>query len=299
MRAMAMDSYGDTQVLRLAELPLPTLTDGQVLIRVRAAAVNPADGKWRSGMFRTMVPMPFPAVLGYDIAGEVVSGNGAEPGTRLVAMLDPVAKGGYAEYAAVDLNSAALIPDDMDFATAAAVPTAGLTGLQLIANAAEVTPGQTVAITGATGSVGRVALYYALQAGARAIAVVRSAHVEAARAAGADQAVPIGSDWTRGPIDCLIDTVGGPPAASLARHVSPGGRFITVATDPIPTEGLAVPPSFYAVRPSRADLERVISDVAQGRLPMPVAHRLPLEAAGQAQAMVEAGGLKGKVVLEP
>lgn len=137
MRAISFSRYGGTEVLEMTEMPAPEPEAGELLIAVRAAALNPADGKWRSGMFQSFAPLPFPHVLGYDVAGTVAKGDGFTPGTRVAAMLDTLTKGGYAEYAKVKASSIAAIPDDMPFATAAAIPTAGLTGLQMVETAVD------------------------------------------------------------------------------------------------------------------------------------------------------------------
>lgn len=94
MRAVVFDRYGDPCVLREARVPMPTLRPGGVLIRVRAIGVNPADGKWRSGMFAGVRPLRLPHVGGYDIAGEVVSADAdwLAPGMRVVAMLDALTR---------------------------------------------------------------------------------------------------------------------------------------------------------------------------------------------------------------
>ena len=132
MKAIVIHRYGGPEVLELADLPAPHPQAGEVLVRIAAAAVNPADGKWRAGMFQSFAPIGFPHILGYDVAGEVIGGEGFAPGTRVFGMLDPFHKGGYAEQVAVSSGTLAEIPEGMDFPTAAAIPTAGLTGLQMV-----------------------------------------------------------------------------------------------------------------------------------------------------------------------
>lgn len=185
MLAVVINRYGGPDVLEMAEVAKPQAVPGQVLIAVRAAAVNPADGKWRSGMFEQVVPLAMPHVLGYDVAGTIEEGAGFAKGTRVVAMLNPVTKGGYAEYATVNADDVAPIPSAMSFETAAALPTASLTGLQLVESVIDVQAAQRILITGALGAVGRIAVFAALERGAEVIAGVRDSHVAAAIAAGA------------------------------------------------------------------------------------------------------------------
>ena len=297
MRAISFSRYGGTEVLEMTEIPVPEPEAGELLIAVRAAALNPADGKWRLGMFQSFAPLPFPHVLGYDVAGTVEKGDGFAPGTRVAAMLDTLTKGGYAEYAKVKASSIAAIPDDMAFATAAAIPTAGLTGLQMVETAVDAQRGQRILITGALGAVGHVAVHIARARGAHVVAGVRANQADAARTLGAAEVAVIGEDWTGAPFDHVIDTVGGPQVARLCRHLKAGGRIVTAATTPIDPTGLAATPEFYGVTPDGRGLARLVDAVASGALTMPVARTLPLERAAKAQAAVDAGGTGGKIVL--
>lgn len=304
MRAIVFDQYGAPEVLHLAEVADPVAGPGQVLVRIAAAAVNPADHKWRDGMFKDFVPITFPHILGYDVAGTVIAvgsdTQGFSVGDRVVAMLNPMTKGGYAEQVAIDASSVAKIPGNLDFPTAAAIPCAGLTGTQMIDEFINVQAGDTVLITGATGSVGHFALAAALRRGARVVAAVRARHVAQARAYGAAEVVVLGEqDWNGAPFDHVCDTVGGDAVAALCRHVKPGGLIRTAATTPINPQGLPSEPQFVAVHPDGPGLQLLAAEVAAGRLPVKIAHRLPLVRAAEAQRMVEAGGLDGKVVLEP
>lgn len=300
MRAMIIDGYGGPEVLRPGELPMPELCAGQALVAVKAAAVNPADGKWRSGMFSSYRPLSFPHVLGYDIAGVVVEGGRLAPGTRVAGMLDPLSKGGYAEFVAIDAAQLAAIPDALPFETAAAIPTAGLTGMQLVERAANVWAGQLILITGAVGAVGRFALHAARKRGAEVAAAVRAACRDRALALGADHVITLGEDgWAGRPFDHVIDTVGGDAVAMLCRHLKPGGSIVTAATTPIDPDGLAAAPQFYSVVPDGDDLGRLIEAVSAGEIEVPVVRTMPLEAAGEAQRLTDAGGLGGKIVLVP
>lgn len=304
MKVIQFTEYGDAAVLHAAEVPMPEPGADDVRLRVRAAAVNPADGKWRQGMFQTFAPVPFPHVVGYDVAGTVdavgAAVAGFAPGYRVFAMLNPFTKGGYAEYAIVPAGSLVGIPDGVDFATAAAIPTAGLTGVQMAEEHANAKDGQVILITGATGAVGRFALQAALSRGARVVAAVRGSQVEEARALGAQEVVVLGrGDWTGPAFDQVIDTVGGAAVAELCRSLAPGGGIFTAATTPIDPDGLASAPVFVTVHNDPGRLARLIHDVAGGASRVPIALRLPLDRAQEAQTLVETGGTGGKIILEP
>ncbi|MGO8858234.1 MAG: NADP-dependent oxidoreductase [Steroidobacteraceae bacterium] len=303
MRAVVFERYGPPDVLRPVEAVRPRAGEGELLIAVAAASVNPADFKWRAGMFRDLVPLQFPHILGYDVAGTVEAvGRGVcgfSPGVRVAALLDPVTKGGYAECVAVHVQAVARIPSALSFAVAAAVPCAGLTGTQVVEDSVRPAPGERVLITGATGAVGRFALAAARRLGAHVIAAVRASHVAEARALGAAQVIVLGDDdWRGAPFDQVCDTVGGPAVSRLCRHVVPGGRIFTVSTTPIDPDGLPAEPSCVAVRPDGERLAALLDEVAAGRMTVPIALRLPLEAAAEAHRLLEAGGLKGKIILD-
>ncbi|MGO9512716.1 MAG: NADP-dependent oxidoreductase [Steroidobacteraceae bacterium] len=304
MRAVVFDDYGAPEVLRLREVDTPSAGAGQILIRIAAAAVNPADVKWRAGMFRGHAPIVFPHILGYDVAGTIESvGAGVTDfarGDRVAAMLDTRSKGGYAEFVAIAAHAAAKIPVDLNFPIAAAIPCAGLTGVQIIEESIQPKRGETVLITGATGAVGRFGLFAAIRRGVRVVAGVRASHAAEALALGAAQVVILGAEDSTGPpFDHVFDTVGGPAVARLCRHLAPGGLIRTAATTPIDPEGLSTQPVFVPLHQDCQGLRALAEDVAAHRIPVPIARRMPLEAAIEAHRLLEAGGLGGKIILEP
>ena len=303
MRAIQMSEYGAPEVLRLVEAPTPEPGPGQVRVRTAAVGVNPADFKWRAGWFKERLPLTFPHIPGYDGAGVVDAlGAGAQDlavGDRVVFMMPPVAQGAYAEYVVMPTATAAPIPSNLDFATAAALPTPGLTGVQLIEDHIAPAPRDIVLITGAVGGVGRFSVRAAKLLGARVVAAVRARQVEEARALGADEVIVLGEeDWSGPLFDHVADTVGGPEVAKLCLRMKPGGRLCTVSTTPIDPAGLPAEPLFIAVRQDRAKLSQLAQWAASGELPVPVARRMPLAQAPEAQRLMEAGGQNGKIVLE-
>lgn len=304
MRVIHLNEYGPPPVLKEACAPLPEPTANAVRIRISAAGVNPADFKWRSGMFAEMIPLNFPHILGYDIAGTVdaVGPNVSnfKIGDPVFAMLDNIVKGGYAEFAVCAAEYLAHMPDGLDFDVAAALPTPALTGFQMIEEQLEPHFGQTILIIGATGAVGRFATLAACRRGVRVVAAVRASQQDEARALGAAETLVLNEQsWSGKPFDHIADTVGGPAVAALCQHLSPGGRIRTVSTTPIDPTGLPAEPIFFPVHPDRATLEQIGRLVAAGEICMPIAHRLPLSQAAEAHRLAEAGGLGGKLILIP
>ena len=133
MKAIRIHEYGDVGMLKLEEVPRLSIADDQILVRIRDAGVNPIDWKIREGRLKQVMPATFPLTMGQDFAGEV-----AERGKKVdeFAVGDRVfgfAEGTYAEYASAPVSTVAAIPESMDFATAAALPTSGSTALQSFA----------------------------------------------------------------------------------------------------------------------------------------------------------------------
>lgn len=304
MQAVAFNEYGTVDVLRLIDAPRPEPGPAYVRIRIHAAAVNPADSKWRQGMFQSFSPVRFPHILGYDVAGTVdaVGANVADfnVGDRVFALLDSATKGGYAEYVVVPATTVVTMPMELDFAVAAAIPTAGLTGVQMVEDYAAIKAGQNVLITGATGNVGRFALHAARARGAHIVAAVRASQFELARNLGASDVLTLGETaWSGRPFDFVIDTVGGDAVATLCRHVSPEGKIFTAATTPINPDGLVTEPIFVVVRQDAVRLAQLAYSIAAGELSVPIAQRMPLSAFKEAQMLVDRGGNPGKIILEP
>lgn len=303
MHVVECEEYGGPEVLHLAERPMPETAPGTIRIRVKAAAVNPADPKLRSGMFHAMAPFVFPQVLGYDIAGiidDIGAGvTGFHAGERVFAMLDTLKRGAYAEYVLVPAADAVPIPPGLDFATAAAIPTGGLTGVQMIEEYARPQKDDAVLITGATGSVGRFAMFAAKQHGAHIIAAVRASQQDEARTLGAADTLVLGEQGWNGPeFKFVIDTVGGDSVAALCRHLRPDGAIFTAATTPINAQDLASTPVFVVVHNDPARLRDLAGAVAAGALHVPIGQRLPLAQAETAHRLVESGGNGGKIILE-
>ena len=299
MKAILIDGYGDAGQLYLGDARMPDLGNADVLVRVAAVAVNPADWKWRAGMFERSARFSFPHILGYDVAGTVVGGTALTAGTRVVVTLDPIRQGGYAEYVAGMPDRTAVLPDHLDFARAAAIPTAGLTGVQLVEESLDVPAGARLLVTGATGAVGRFVVHAARARGATVIGAVRDGARDEALAIGVDEVIGFDAAAVAAPVDMVADTVGGPVSAALFRRLAAQVPIHTVATDPIAAEGLAAPPLFFAVHADADRLATLARAVADGALAVPIARTLPFAEAAQAHRLAEAGGLGGKVILIP
>jgi NADPH:quinone reductase-like Zn-dependent oxidoreductase len=302
MKAVVLKEYGGVEQLELRDLPEPKPGPGQVRVKVAAASLNPIDWKLRSGAARALMPLELPAVLGRDVAGEVLEvGAGVtdfRPGDRVLGLV----MGGYAEQVVSGAAAFAHVPGGMDLHQAAALPLVVLTGAQLIEDAVRAARGDTVLVTGALGGVGRAAVHVAKKRGARVLAGVRASQRTEAGRLGADQVVALDDEAELGRLpllDAIADTVGGEIVAKLLPHLRPGGTLGSVVGEPPAAKGRPVVVRAFMAHPDAKRLGELAADVARGELAIPIARRFPLAQAAEAQRVAERGGAGGKVLLTP
>ena len=301
MKAIVVHEYGGPEVLKFEEYPDPVPGQGEVLVRVAAASVNPLDYKRRAGLTKDYYPIHFPGLIGVDMAGTVVKiGPGVEGfsvGDRVFAMADNT----YAELCVVKVAVLAKVPKGLDLIQAAALPLVTTTGNQLLSPTG-VTAGQTVMVVGAVGSVGRSAVFTAKDRGATVIAGVLKRQMDQAKTVGANQIVATDDDTAIAnlpPLDAVADTVDGKTAEKLIAKVKPGGVFASVLAAP---QNAAKYPSVKVVfvfsKFDRKTLEFMAEAVRDGKLVIPISQKLPLSEAAKAHATAEKGGV-GKILLAP
>ncbi|QMV18790.1 zinc-binding dehydrogenase [Granulicella sp. 5B5] len=300
MKAIVLHDYGPPSALKYEDFPDPKPASGEILIEVYAIGVNPIDWKIRSGAMKQAFPTPFPAILGYDVAGIVKQcGDGVEgfaPGDHVFGRLS----GAYAQLAVGKAAEMAKVPEGVDLTTAAAIPVVATTADQLIREAAGTQSGQTILLTGALGSVGRLALFCALELGANVIAGVRKKQIDEALALGATAAIDISDDDALarlGTIDAVADTIGGDLAPKLLAHVKTGGNYGSIVGPP---KDAALHPTVHVnAMGSHADANAIVhyaEAIRDGKVKLPIDLILPLEKASEAHTKGEKGGI-GKIVL--
>ena len=300
MKAVVLREYGPPENLKYEDFEAPQPTDGEVLVRVHAIGVNPIDWKIRSGAMKGLFSVAFPAILGYDIAG-VVSGVGK--GVTDFAAGDLVfarTTGAYAEFAVAKAQELAKVPGELDLTMAAALPVVTTTADQLIREHAEVKAGQTILLTGVLGSVGRCALFCALEQGAKVIAGVRAKQIGEAESLGAARAIDLSDDRSiaaLGPLDAVADTIGGALASKLLAQIKPGGIYASVVGPP--QDSALHPQVRIKAFGSHADARAMVhyaEAIRDGKLTLPIDTVLPLAEASAAHQKGEKGGA-GKIVL--
>ncbi len=300
MKAVVLHEYGGPEKLKYEDHEDPIAGEGEVLVHVSAASINPVDWKMRSGDARSMFPVEFPGILGRDVSGIVRSlgpgVTGFEPGDKVFALADHT----YAQLCVVKASDLAKVPEGLDLVRAASLPLVTLTGEQLIRIGTGIQPGQTVLVAGAVGGVGRSAIRTAKDAGAKVIAGVRKKQMEQAQSLGADEIIALDDEDQMeqlGLIDAVADTVGHETAAKLIGKVAPGGIFASVLGPP--SNATLHPKVRVEVVRCKPDPERMVKlaqDVLAKRLTIPVDRMIPLAEAGEGQAAAEKGGI-GKVLL--
>ncbi|MGW0184579.1 NADP-dependent oxidoreductase [Streptomyces sp. NPDC003362] len=304
MRAVSQNALGGPEVLELAEVARPTPGLGEVLVRVRAASVNPVDIMNRtSGVF---IGEP-PFVLGWDVSGTIEAvGPGVtvhQVGDEVFGMLPfPHGHGGYAQFAIAPARTLVPKPHHLDHVEAAALPLAGLTAWQALVETARIGAGSRVLINGAAGGVGHLAIQIAKARGAHVIAVTSGSHADFVRHLGADEVV----DYTTtsvteaaADLDAVLETVGGDYPVQAVKALKPGG--ILVSTLP-PTLAPAVPDAVERgvrlaglfVEADRLGMTELAALASAGRLTPSVATTFPLEQAATAQSTKPG---TGKIVL--
>jgi len=307
VRAIRQQRLGGPEVLELAELPKPEPAPTEVLIRVRAAGVNPVDWKTRTrGGFLGEPPF----TVGWDVAGIVEAlGRGVtrfEPGDRVFGMPRfPREAAAYAEYVTSPSRQLARIPEGLGDIDAAALPLAGLTAWQSLVETADVKQGQRVLVLAAAGGVGHLAVQIAKARGAYVIGTARRDKHEFLAGIGADEAI----DYTEGPVeervddvDVVLDLVGDDASRRTLAALRDGGLYITVPSSAgvEPLLELAagrVRVTGILVEPDRAGMEAIAGLVEAGALQVHVSATFPFEDAVRAHELGEAGHTLGKLVL--
>ena len=301
MKAVQIARYGGSEQLKYEEVPLPEIGPGKVLAKVRYAGVNPIDWKIREGHVKQIPPATFPLTLGQDFAGEILAGDDSgrfRAGERVFGF----GEGTYAEFTVAATTYLAAIPEKVDFAVAAALPTPGVTALQAIRDCVKPKPGARVLIHGAAGSVGSLATQIAKRWGAQVIGTASGEDIVYLRALGHVQVVDYKQEQFEavGLVDAVLDLIGGETAARSYAIIKKGG--VLVSTVGAANPGLAAQAGIRAVNlvshGNAADLSELAGLVEGGDVKPRMGEVFPLEQAREAQDASQQGRAKGKILLK-
>ncbi|MEE1784490.1 NADP-dependent oxidoreductase [Streptomyces sp. SP17BM10] len=309
MRAVTQDTAGGPDVLRVVRTRRPEPGRGEILVRVHAAGVNPADWKTRQrGVFADGTPLPF--TLGFDVSGVVEeTGDGVtlfQPGDEVFGMPRfPHPAGAYAEYVTAPARHFAPRPRGLTHLEAGALPLAALTAWQALVDTAGVRPGRRVLVHAAAGGVGHLAVQIAKARGAHVIGTASAAKHDLVRSLGADELVDYRTQdfaETVRDVDVVLETIGGANWARSLRTLRPGGRLVSILPldDTFPheaAEAAGVRAEFMLVEPDRQGLREIAALAEDGRLRVIADTVFPLEDVAAAHTLGEAGRTTGKIVL--
>lgn len=306
MKAVRIHAYGGPELLHYETAPRPVPNPDDLLIRVRAAAVNPVDWKIREGYLQGFLNHRLPLIPGWDVSGEVVNvgpeATGFKIGDAVYARPNIERDGSYAEYIAVKASEAAHKPTRLSHDHAAAVPLAALTAWQALVDVAQLQAGQTVLIHAAAGGVGSFAVQLAKARGAQVIATASAVNTGIVAELGADQFV----DYTKTrfeeivkDVDVVFDTLGGDTQDRSWQVLKPGGILVSIISPPVEETAAkhGVRSAFVFVQPNGQQLAAIARLIDEGRM-KPIIHTvLPLSEARQAQVISQGGHARGKIVL--
>ncbi|NTX64306.1 NAD(P)-dependent alcohol dehydrogenase [Myxococcus sp. CA051A] len=320
MRAITFYEYGSPQVLKCEERPVPTPGAGQVLVRVRACALNAADwhilradpflARLAVGLFK-----PRYNVLGCDLAGVVeAAGPGVtrfKAGDEVMGELGSSNWGAFAEYVCAPEGVLASKPASLGFEEAAAAPLAGVTALQGLRREGRLQAGESVLVNGASGGVGTFAVQLAKALGAKVTAVCSARNQELARSLGADEVIDYAKeDFTRGGqrYDVILAANGYHPLSAYERALAPGGRYVmtggagkqmaaALLLGPLRSLGGRKRLGYLTMKSNLDDLEYLRDRLADGSVRSVIDRTYPFEELPQALAYLEEGHARGKVAV--
>jgi NADPH:quinone reductase-like Zn-dependent oxidoreductase len=295
VRALRIHSYGGPEAMRLEDAPPPVPGPGQVLVRVRAASVNPIDWKMRQGMMAKVFPIRFPRILGRDCAGELEGG-------LVAGISDPRTDGTHAEYALLPADQTAPIPEGLSAAEAAALCVTGVSAYIALVETARVSGGQRVLVHAGAGGVGSLAIQIARGLGCEVFATASQPNHDYCRSLGAAAVVDYRSqDFTTAipPCDVVLDTLGGEVHRRSLKMLKPGGTVVALAAEPIPRgqRRSDVRDTMVQVRPTRERLLQLFQWATSGIIRPQVTATYRPEQAAKAYAISESGHARGKMVI--
>lgn len=302
MRAVRIHAQAGPGALVVEEAPYPHTAENDVVIRVHAAGFTPGELDWPSTWKDRAGRDRGPVIPGHEVSGEVaelgMGTTGLTVGQRVFGLTDWARDGTLAEYVAVEARNLAPLPASIDHTYGAALPMPGLTAWQALFDHADLRPGQTVLVHGAGGAVGDLAVQLAREAGARIIGTGRERDRAAVLEAGAERFAALDAERfeeVAGPVDVVLDTIGGDVLDRSAAVVRPGGTLVSVAAPPKarPTDGRAV---FFVVEPNRDQLAELARRVQQGRLTPKMGAVRPLAEARD--AFLTKQGTPGKIIIQ-
>ena len=305
MKAVRIHEYGGPEVLRYEDAPRPVAESGEVLVKVRAAGVNPVDWKIREGWLQGMTRLELPIILGNDVAGEVaVVGEGVDTwqiGDAVFAM-SGLRLGAFAEFIKLPADAWARKPKTLDFAHASALPVATLTAWQALFEHGNLQSGQKILIHAAAGGVGTFAVQFARWKGATIFGTASARNRDYFLGLGAQEVIDYTAqrfEEVMGDFDIVLDCTGGETQERLFAVLKPGGILVSIVSAPDVEKARQqnVRTAVFMARPDARQLEEIGALIDAGTVQVPLAKTLPMSQARQALEDSESRHTRGKIVL--
>lgn len=307
MKAVRIHRYGGPEVLKYEDAPRTEPAEGELLVEVIGAGVNPVDWKIREGRLQNRLKFPLPFVPGWDLAG-IVAGTGTgvtrfKTGDHVYAHPHFSPKGTYAQYAVVVESEATLKPKSIDYIHAAGAPLCALSAWQALFDAAHLQAGQTVLIHGAAGGVGTFAVQLAKWRGARVIGTASGGNLEFIRSLGVDlplnyMTTPFEGELSD--VDVVLDTIGGETQERSWRVLKKDGILVSIVSPP--SDELAAAHharhAFAFVQPNADQLAEIGKLLDSKKIRVVLYTSIPLIQASEAHVLSQRGHVRGKIVLE-
>lgn len=302
-KAIQVHSFGNVDQLKLEQIPQPVPQEGEVLVRVYSAGVNPMDWKIRAGYLKDYMPTTFPYVPGADLAGVVEKvGPGVttfQPGQEVFGR---GSQGTYTEFAIAPAKMLALKPKTMSFDQAATIPVGATTAWQGLFDHGNLLAGQRVLILGGAGGVGLYAVQFARWKGAHVIATASTRNRDFVRSLGAEAVI----DYTKArvddevhDVDLVLDTVGGTALASALPTLKRGGTLITIAGQPneVKARELGVRTARFSAQINSELLSTFAKLIDEGQIKPIVGETFSLNEAAKAHEISQSGHGRGRIIL--
>ena len=314
MRTAVFEEFGELDNIKITEMETPEPGEGEVLVKVQAAGVNPVDAAVARGMLKDAIPTEFPVIPGWDLAGEVeengFSARRFSRGDKIYAYARrPVIQNGtFAEYVSIPESYLALAPEKLSIEEAGGIPLVGLTAYQSVFTAGQLKAGQTIVILGASGGVGTIAIQLARSVGATVIGVASEKNHNYMKQIGAHETI----DYNDGDVgEMIAESV--PGGVDLIFHCSRGesldqcmaanvlsenGRVVSI-TKSTPEDDWDVDYQYVFVEPNSSQLNHLTALANDGKIKLPETKMYSLDDAQQALKDVETLHNRGKLIIKP
>jgi NADPH:quinone reductase-like Zn-dependent oxidoreductase len=303
IKSIRVYQYGGPEQLRLERMERPVPQAGEVLVRVHAAGVNPADWKILEGALQHVFPQLFPYTPGLDLAGMVEEvGPGVTAFEKGQAVFGRSSNGAYTEYTTASIETLALKPRKVSFDQAAAIPGGATTAWQALFEDGGLQAGQRILIQGAAGGVGLFAVQFAKLQGAYVIGTTSTPNVDFVRSLGADEVLDYTSPLPENmahDVDLVLDTVGEETLEKSLSTMKRGGTLISIAGQPSQkrVQQLAVRVVHFYTRCSNELLSKLAHLIDEKQVKAVVRQTFPLSEARQAHERCQQGHGRGRIVL--